>query len=53
MDDNVTAVADLSKDWRFAKNDIRGDYRVSKPDYHENSADMSVLRVRTSEISSS
>ena len=32
LDDNVTAVADLSKDWRFAKNDIRGEYRVSKPD---------------------
>jgi hypothetical protein len=53
MDDNVTAVSDLSKDWRFAKNDIRGDYRVSKPDYHENSADIPVLCVRTSEISSS
>jgi hypothetical protein len=28
LDERVTAVADLSTDWRFAKNDIRGDFKV-------------------------
>jgi N-acetyl-gamma-glutamylphosphate reductase len=28
LDEKVTAVADLSTDWRFAKNDIKGDFKV-------------------------
>jgi hypothetical protein len=29
LDEKVTAVADLSTDWRFAKNDVKGDTKVS------------------------
>lgn len=28
LDEKVTAIADLSSDWRFANNDIRGEYKV-------------------------
>lgn len=27
-EENVTAIADLSKDWRFANNDVKGDFKV-------------------------